>query len=301
MSAFKGLGDDQLFSLDDDPPAASTGTSDAPPPAMPPDDDPPAPPHLTDDYFRSDDQSPTGPPTDGGLDRGEPLGRGEHFDGDEYVQGDEAAARSNYVERLVEDLNPGQRAAVEHRGGPLLVVAGAGSGKTRVLTRRIAHLLATGDAAPWEILAITFTNKAADEMRRRVVDLVGKRAERMWVSTFHSACLRILRSHATRLGYQRAFTVYDDTDSRRLIEIISAELGLDTKKLPPRSIAAVIGQAKAELVGRSRVRRGVVVRRRPVPAPDRPGLRRVPAAAAGGQRHGLRRPAHAGRPGPPDL
>jgi len=249
VSAFKGLGDDQLFSLDDDPPAASTGTSDAPPPAMPPDDDPPAPPHLTDDYFRSDDQSPTGPPTDGGLDRGEPLGRGEHFDGDEYVQGDEAAARSNYVERLVEDLNPGQRAAVEHRGGPLLVVAGAGSGKTRVLTRRIAHLLATGDAAPWEILAITFTNKAADEMRRRVVDLVGKRAERMWVSTFHSACLRILRSHATRLGYQRAFTVYDDTDSRRLIEIISAELGLDTKKLPPRSIAAVIGQAKAELVG----------------------------------------------------
>jgi DNA helicase-2/ATP-dependent DNA helicase PcrA len=248
VSAFKGLGDDQLFSLDDDPPAPPAGlrgadTADGPPPAYPADKTPPSPPHLTDDDFRSDDEPTTDQPADGGFDRG------EHFAGDEYVQDDEAAARSNYVERLVEDLNPGQRAAVEHRGGPLLVVAGAGSGKTRVLTRRIAHLLATGDAAPWEILAITFTNKAADEMRRRVVDLVGKRAERMWVSTFHSACLRILRAHATRLGYQRAFTVYDDTDSRRLIEIISAELGLDTKKLPPRSIAAVIGQAKAELVG----------------------------------------------------
>ena len=89
-----------------------------------------------------------------------------------------------------------------HRGGPLLIVAGAGSGKTRVLTRRIAHLIATGDAAPWQILAITFTNKAADEMRRRVAELVGPRAERMWVSTFHSACVRILRAHGDRLGLQ---------------------------------------------------------------------------------------------------
>jgi DNA helicase-2/ATP-dependent DNA helicase PcrA len=130
----------------------------------------------------------------------------------------------------------------------LLVVAGAGSGKTRVLTRRIAHLLATGDAPPWGVLAITFTNKAAGEMRSRVAELVGPRAEKMWVSTFHSSCLRMLRSHADRLGYRPSFTVYDDTDSRRLIEMITAELGLDTKRLPPRATAAIIGQAKAELI-----------------------------------------------------
>ena len=149
---------------------------------------------------------------------------------------------------LVDDLTLPQRAAVEHRGGPLLIVAGAGSGKTRVLTRRIAHLLATGDAPPWGILAITFTNKAADEMRRRVVELVGPPAEKMWVSTFHSACLRILRTHADRLGYRSAFTVYDDTDSRRLIEMITAELGLDQKRLPSRAVQGVISQAKSELV-----------------------------------------------------
>ncbi|HVX22494.1 MAG TPA: UvrD-helicase domain-containing protein [Acidimicrobiales bacterium] len=248
MSAFGGLSDDHLFSLDDDPPAPPPGTPHAPPPAYPADDPPPSPPHLTDDYFLSDDAPqddgpPSWPPAGGDGDGG------EHFEGDDYVQGDRAAARSNAAARLLEGLNDAQRAAVEHRGGPLLVVAGAGSGKTRVLTRRIAHLLATDAAAPWQILAITFTNKAADEMRRRVVDLVGKRAERMWVSTFHSACLRILRTHAPRLGYQGAFTVYDDSDSRRLIEIITAELGLDTKRFPSRSIAAVIGQAKSELVG----------------------------------------------------
>ncbi len=134
------------------------------------------------------------------------------------------------------------------------MVAGAGSGKTRVLTRRIAHLLASGDATPWQILAITFTNKAADEMRRRVVELVGPRAERMWVSTFHSACLRILRFHAGRLGYQPSFTVYDDADSRRLVELVEADLDIDTKRLPPRAVAAVIGQAKAELVDPERFR-----------------------------------------------
>ena len=155
---------------------------------------------------------------------------------------------SGRADALLEGLTGPQRAATVHRGGPLLVVAGAGSGKTRVLTRRIAHLLATGDAAPWQVLAITFTNKAAGEMRRRVAELVGPRAERMWVSTFHSACLRILRSHAVRLGYQPAFTVYDDTDSRRLVELVVAELGLDAKRFSPRAVAAVIGQAKAELV-----------------------------------------------------
>ncbi len=137
---------------------------------------------------------------------------------------------------------------MEHRGGPLLIIAGAGSGKTRVLTRRIAHLMATGDAPPWGILAITFTNKAADEMRSRVVDLVGTAAEKMWVSTFHSACLRMLRANADRLGFRSSFTVYDDTDSRRLIEMITAELGFDQKRLPSRAVQGAISQAKSELV-----------------------------------------------------
>ena len=137
---------------------------------------------------------------------------------------------------------------MEHRGGPFLIIAGAGSGKTRVLTRRIAHLLATGDAPPWGILAITFTNKAADEMRKRVAELVGPPAEKMWVSTFHSACLRILRTNADRLGYRSAFTVYDDTDSRRMVEMITSELGFDQKRLPSRAVQGVISQAKSELV-----------------------------------------------------
>jgi DNA helicase-2/ATP-dependent DNA helicase PcrA len=149
---------------------------------------------------------------------------------------------------LLDDLTLPQRAAVEHRGGPLLIIAGAGSGKTRVLTRRIAHLLATGDAPPWGILAITFTNKAADEMRHRVAELVGPPAERMWVSTFHSACLRILRMNADRLGYRSGFTVYDDADSRRLVEMITAEVGLDQKRFPSRAVQGVISQAKAELI-----------------------------------------------------
>jgi DNA helicase-2/ATP-dependent DNA helicase PcrA len=137
---------------------------------------------------------------------------------------------------------------VLHRGGPLLVVAGAGSGKTRALTHRVAHLIATGDALPWEVLAITFTNKAADEMRERLIKLIGPVAERMWVSTFHAACVRILRSHAHRLGYRRSFTVYDDTDSRRLVEHVLRDLNIDAKKLPPRQVQAAISSAKAELI-----------------------------------------------------
>ncbi len=160
-----------------------------------------------------------------------------------------AAARAAQAEALLEGLTGPQRAAVVHRGGPLLIVAGAGSGKTRVLTRRIAHLIATGDAAPWQILAITFTNKAADEMRRRVTELVGRRAARMWVSTFHSACVRILRAHGDRLGYKGSFTIYDDADSRRLIEIVCRELEIDTKKLSPRSIQGQISQAKSSQLG----------------------------------------------------
>jgi DNA helicase-2/ATP-dependent DNA helicase PcrA len=134
----------------------------------------------------------------------------------------------------------------------LLVVAGAGSGKTRVLTRRIAHLLATGDARPYEIMAITFTNKAADEMRRRVVDLVGPDADRMWVSTFHSACLRMLRAHADILGYQRGFTIYDAGDAETAVERIMKELNLDTKRLPPRSVSAAISAAKNEMMSPER-------------------------------------------------
>jgi DNA helicase-2/ATP-dependent DNA helicase PcrA len=148
---------------------------------------------------------------------------------------------------LLEGLNDPQRRAVVHRGSPLLVIAGAGSGKTRVLTHRVAHLIATGDATPWEILAITFTNKAADEMRARLVGLIGPVADRMWVSTFHAACVRMLRAHADLLGYRKSFTIYDDTDSRRLVEHILRDLNIDAKKLPPRSVQAAISAAKAEL------------------------------------------------------
>jgi len=150
-------------------------------------------------------------------------------------------------DELLEGLNGPQRRAVVHRASPLLVVAGAGSGKTRVLTHRVAHLIATGDATPWEILAITFTNKAADEMRERLVGLIGPVAKRMWVSTFHAACVRMLRSHADRLGYRRSFTIYDDTDSRRLVEHILRDLNIDAKKLPARGVQAAISGAKAEL------------------------------------------------------
>ena len=150
---------------------------------------------------------------------------------------------------LLEGLNDPQRRAVLYRGGPLLVVAGAGSGKTRALTHRVAHLIATGDALPWEVLAITFTNKAADEMRERLVKLIGPVAQRMWVSTFHAACVRMLRAHADRLGYLRSFSVYDDTDSRRLVEHLLKELNIDAKKLPARSVQAAISGAKAELTG----------------------------------------------------
>jgi DNA helicase-2/ATP-dependent DNA helicase PcrA len=276
----------RLFSLDDDPPvrdaaAGGRGRSRGDDAGVDRDgdaggdgphghlSDPPAPPHL--------------PPDDG-----EPLAEddGYRHDDRDFVQDDEGAnepapgelatataktdgptaaeirseewrARARALRRAITSLDPDallegltepQRQAAAHRGGPLLVVAGAGSGKTRVLTRRIAHLLATGDAVPWGVLAITFTNKAADEMRKRVVDLIGPYTDRMWVSTFHSACLRMLRSHADRLGYRPGFTVYDAPDSRRLIELVESDLNIDTRRLPPRSVSAVIGQAKAELI-----------------------------------------------------
>ena len=150
---------------------------------------------------------------------------------------------------LLEGLNPQQQAAVEHEGTPLLVVAGAGSGKTRVLTRRIAHLMAARGVAPYEILAITFTNKAAAEMKERVADLVGDRARSMWVSTFHSACVRILRQEASRLGYSNSFTIYDSSDSLRLLTIIMKDMHLDSKQYTPRAVHGAISAAKNELMG----------------------------------------------------
>ncbi|MGI9136045.1 MAG: DNA helicase PcrA [Candidatus Nanopelagicales bacterium] len=149
---------------------------------------------------------------------------------------------------LVDDLNDSQRAAVEHRGTPLLIVAGAGSGKTRVLTRRVAHLLATGDAQPGEILAITFTNKAAGEMKERVAELVGPRAKSMWVSTFHSACVRILRAESARLGISSSFTIYDQQDSLRLMTMVIRDLDLDPKRYTPRSFLAQVSNLKNELI-----------------------------------------------------
>lgn len=148
---------------------------------------------------------------------------------------------------LVDDLNPAQRGAVEHRGSPLLIVAGAGSGKTRVLTRRIAYLLRTG-ASPGEILAITFTNKAAGEMRERVAELVGRRARAMWVSTFHSACVRILRDQASAIGLKSSFSIYDADDSRRLMQQVVRELDLDPKRFPARSLLAQVSNLKNELI-----------------------------------------------------
>src|SRR5689334_16490676 len=137
---------------------------------------------------------------------------------------------------LLEGLNPVQREAVVHTEGPLLIVAGAGSGKTRVLTHRIAHLIREHGVSPFEILAITFTNKAADEMKHRVSALVGPVAERMWVSTFHSACVRILRRDGHHLGYTSSFTIYDQADSVRLTGYVLRDQGVDTKKFPPRSV-----------------------------------------------------------------
>ena len=150
---------------------------------------------------------------------------------------------------LLEGLNPQQRAAVIHQGAPLLVVAGAGSGKTRVLTRRIAYLLAERGVAPYEVLAITFTNKAAAEMKERVAELVGERAKSMWVSTFHSACVRILRQEASRLGYSNSFTIYDSSDSLRLLTVIIREMNLDAKQYSARAIHGIISAAKNELIG----------------------------------------------------
>src|SRR4051812_41608948 len=175
------------------------------------------------------------------------------FGADESADHDEAdsrprARRRVTPEQLLEGLNEPQRAAVTHAGAPLLVVAGAGSGKTRVLTRRIGWLIAERGAHPGSILAITFTNKAAAEMRERVEDLVGRRARIMWVSTFHSACVRILRKEIERFGYKSSFSIYDAADSKRLMTMVCRDLDLDVKRFPPRAVLNWVSNQKNELV-----------------------------------------------------
>ncbi|MEY2397169.1 MAG: ATP-dependent helicase UvrD/PcrA [Actinomycetota bacterium] len=149
---------------------------------------------------------------------------------------------------LLSGLNPVQREAASHLGSPLLIVAGAGSGKTRVLTHRIAWLIREQNVSPWAILAITFTNKAADEMRYRVGSLIGPVADKMWISTFHSACVRILRRDAYRLGYRSGFTIYDDADALRLMTYVLRDQGVDTKRHSPRSVLNAVSAAKNELI-----------------------------------------------------
>ena len=144
-------------------------------------------------------------------------------------------------------LNPQQRAAVEQTEGPLLVLAGAGSGKTRVLTYRVAHLLDKG-VAPWHILAITFTNKAAREMAERVHALAGEASEDAWISTFHACCARILRRDIEKLGYKRQFAIYDEDDRMSVIKAVAKELKLGEKEFPPKQIRAVISDAKNRLL-----------------------------------------------------
>jgi DNA helicase II / ATP-dependent DNA helicase PcrA len=157
------------------------------------------------------------------------------------------AAAAERLEVLLEGLNEPQREAVEHPGGPLLVLAGAGSGKTRVLTHRIAWLIHAGLARPGEILAITFTNKAAQEMRERVELLLGHSTRTMWVMTFHAACARLLRAEAPRLGYTRQFTIYDQSDSRRLVKRCLDDIGADTKRFTPAAVQHQISDAKNKL------------------------------------------------------
>lgn len=153
------------------------------------------------------------------------------------------------ADQLLDGLNPQQRQAVVHEGSPLLIVAGAGSGKTAVLTRRIAYLMAARGVGVGQILAITFTNKAAAEMRERVVGLVGEKARYMWVSTFHSTCVRILRNQAALIeGLNSNFSIYDADDSRRLLQMVGRDLGLDIKRYSPRLLANAISNLKNELI-----------------------------------------------------
>ncbi|MEV6808188.1 DNA helicase PcrA [Streptomyces sp. NPDC051132] len=214
---------------------------------------------LFDDSFLADLQPPRGreeePPPPPEDDHGpEPL-PDDLFGGKFDVPPDRDAHYRDGAPRPVIDsatllagLNENQRAAVVHAGSPLLIVAGAGSGKTRVLTHRIAHLLAERNVHPGQVLAITFTNKAAGEMKERVEQLVGPRANAMWVMTFHSACVRILRRESKKLGFTSSFSIYDAADSKRLMALVCRDLDLDPKRFPPKSFSAKISNLKNELI-----------------------------------------------------
>ncbi|MEJ7628128.1 MAG: DNA helicase PcrA [Nocardioidaceae bacterium] len=174
------------------------------------------------------------------------------FDAGEFGDEDRPRRRGPSAEELLEGLNESQRRAVIYQGPALLVVAGAGSGKTRVLTRRIAWLVGQRDVHPGSVLAITFTNKAAAEMRERVTELIGGRARIMWVSTFHSSCVRILRREIARLGYGSNFSIYDDADSRRLMTLVCRDLDLDAKRYNPRAALNWVSNCKNELLDAER-------------------------------------------------
>ncbi|MCX5584962.1 DNA helicase PcrA [Streptomyces erythrochromogenes] len=210
---------------------------------------------LFDDSFLADltpsDEVPPPPEEHPAPEAGADDLFGGHFDvpmtGDAYYR-DGAPKPVIDPATLLDGLNEQQAAAVVHAGSPLLIVAGAGSGKTRVLTHRIGHLLAARNVHPGQILAITFTNKAAGEMKERVEGLVGPRANAMWVSTFHSACVRILRRESKRLGFTSSFSIYDAADSKRLMALVCRDLDLDPKKFPPKSFNAKISNLKNELI-----------------------------------------------------
>jgi DNA helicase-2/ATP-dependent DNA helicase PcrA len=153
------------------------------------------------------------------------------------------------TDKLLNGLNPEQQRAVKTTDGPLLLMAGAGSGKTRVLTHRIAYLMVEKQVNPYNILAITFTNKAAREMKERIYSMMGGVADEIWVSTFHSMCVRILRRDIDRLGYNRNFTILDTTDQQSVVKTILKEKNLDPKKYDPRAILGAISSAKNELIG----------------------------------------------------
>jgi DNA helicase-2/ATP-dependent DNA helicase PcrA len=175
------------------------------------------------------------------------VSHGARPSGEAKAAPDDPRSAGHEEQRLLGGLNDAQRAAVTHAGGPLLIVAGAGSGKTRVLTSRIAYLLEARGVHPGEIIAITFTNKAAGEMKDRVAALVGGRARLMWVSTFHSACVRILRAEHALLDLPSTFTIYDADDSRRLMQLVARDLDIDPRRFPPRRLAAAVSNLKNEL------------------------------------------------------